>query len=224
MVLFDQIIEILDLPQFTRFSNASCHLEIMQRFGIRSVCVPVDHPWLRGMRGSKGFHKEAFGSFTISGRAQQEVERVSFRINGSIEVDPLLFDVDVRLVDLPGVRCCLDMRATTPLKLRSVLLDSAIDRRMIDVQTTLQQHLLQLAIAQRRADIPTDTQQNDVGLEMTPFERMLALLAHGGTSFPLTLPDQLFLCNTTKTGGKNVGTPNCQKKLRWMTRDKATNT
>jgi hypothetical protein len=32
---------------------------------------------------------------------------------------------------------------------------------------------------------------------MTPFERMLILITHRGTSFPLTLPDQLFLCNTT---------------------------
>ncbi len=77
MVLFDEIVEILDLLQFTRFRNASCHLKIMKRFGIGGVFVHVDHPWLRGMRGSKGFHKEAFGSFTISGWAQQEVERVS---------------------------------------------------------------------------------------------------------------------------------------------------
>ena len=75
-ILLDQVVEVLAPPQFTRFGDASFHFELAEGFGIRSVFVHVDHPWLRGMRGSKGFHKEALGCFCISGWAQHEVERV----------------------------------------------------------------------------------------------------------------------------------------------------
>ncbi len=31
----------------------------------RCVFIHVDHPWLSGMRGDKGFEKEVLSSFTI---------------------------------------------------------------------------------------------------------------------------------------------------------------
>jgi len=39
-------------------------------------------------------------------------------------------------------------------------------------------YLFEISIAQRIPKVPSHTEQNDVGLEMTPFERMLALVAH----------------------------------------------
>ncbi len=37
------------------------------------------------MNAGKGFEKETCGSFCVSRRTEEEIERVSFRINGSIE-------------------------------------------------------------------------------------------------------------------------------------------
>jgi len=65
------------------------------------------------------------------------------------------------------------------------------------VISVLTEPLFQIPVTERIAHIPTHAQQDDVGLEMTPFERILMLLTHRETSFPFTLTDQLFLCNTT---------------------------
>ena len=42
---------------------------------------------------------------------------------------------------------------------------------MIDVQAPLEHHLLQVSVAERIPEVPADTEQNDLGLEVAPFER-----------------------------------------------------
>jgi hypothetical protein len=64
---------------------------------------------------------------------------------------------------------------------------------MVHVQATLQHYLFEVSIAKRIAKIPAHTEQNEVGLEMTPFKRILAVMAHEGDlfrSFLSTVPDQ----------------------------------
>lgn len=51
------------------------------------------------MRSSKGFEQELLGGCRISCWAEKEIERITLGINRSIEVHPLLFDLDVRLVN-----------------------------------------------------------------------------------------------------------------------------
>jgi hypothetical protein len=52
-------------------------------------------------------------------------------------------------------------------------------------------HLPQFHVS--RAEVPADTEQNDVSLEVTPFEGILALTAHDGDLFRSFLPT-LVLC------------------------------
>ncbi|HEY6406976.1 MAG TPA: hypothetical protein VIY29_05880 [Ktedonobacteraceae bacterium] len=42
---------------------------------------------------------------------------------------------------------------------------------MIVVQTPLEHHLFQVSVAERIPEIPADAEQNNLGLEVTPFER-----------------------------------------------------
>ena len=58
------------------------------------------------------------------------------------------------------------------------MLDPAVNGTMIDMQTPLQHDLFEVPITQRISQIPPHAQQNDVGLEVTPFEGILALVAH----------------------------------------------
>ncbi len=46
---------------------------------------------------------------------------------------------------------------------------------MVNTQPPLQHHLLLAAVAERIAQVPPNTQQNDVGLKMTPLERVLGV-------------------------------------------------
>ena len=45
MVLLDQIVEVLDLPQFGSFWKESSGFQIGNRFGVGCVFVDVDHSW-----------------------------------------------------------------------------------------------------------------------------------------------------------------------------------
>jgi hypothetical protein len=77
------------------------------------------------------------------------------------------------------------------VQFRRITLDPAVDRRVIDVQSSLGHHLFEIPIAERIAQVPTHAQKNDVGLEVTPFERVL--FYHKDSLFLLfpILPDQL---------------------------------
>ncbi len=70
-------------------------------------------------------------------------------------------------------------------QLGRIVLDPAIDRGMIHVQTPFEHHLFEIAIAQCVAQIPSHAQKNEIGLEVTPFERVR--LDHGEFSFSFFL-------------------------------------
>jgi hypothetical protein len=96
-------------------------------------------------------------SLCISRRAEEEIERVSLRINGSLEIDPLFSYLDIGLIDPPGIGCGLHMRTATTVQLRSIMLDPAVNRRMIDRQSAFQHDFFQVAITERIAEIPPYT-------------------------------------------------------------------
>lgn len=96
--------------------------------------------------------------------------------------------LDVRLVHPPGVVGGFEVGSAALLQFWCVVLDPAIDRGVIDLQPSFEHNLFQIAVAERIAQVPAHTQQNDVGLEMTPLERILALFAHEGDFFQVFLP------------------------------------
>ncbi len=156
MILFNEIVEVLHLSQFTAFRKVSCCLEFLERFGVRCVFVHIDDAWLARMGSCKRFEQERFGSCRVSGRAKKEIEGVAARVNGTIETHPLLFDFDIRLVNTPGVRRGHQVGATTLIKLRRIALDPAVDRGMVHLQPTFQHHFFEVPIAERIAQIPPD--------------------------------------------------------------------
>ncbi len=128
MILFNQIIEVLDLSELTAFGNLSSRFEFVECFGVGSIFIYVDDPWCAARRGREGFEEKMLGCLSISRRAQPKIERLSIRIDGPIEVDPLFFDCDGGFIDTPRVIGDFEMRSTTFLDFWSVLLNPAINR------------------------------------------------------------------------------------------------
>ncbi len=62
VIVFDNVIEVLDLPQFTGVGNGSFRLQFLEGLWIGRVFVNVDHPRGGDLRRSQRFHEEAFGS------------------------------------------------------------------------------------------------------------------------------------------------------------------
>lgn len=133
------------------------------------------------MRGSEHFKKKRLGSFRVSCRTEKEIECVSLRIDGSVEIDSRPFHLDGGLIDPPGASGRLQIGMARPFQLRSIVLDPAVNRRMIDMQPAFPHHFFQITLAQRIAEVPTHAQENGVSLKMTPFEGIL--LDHTRSSF-----------------------------------------
>jgi hypothetical protein len=87
-----------------------------------------------------------------------------------------------------------EMRSAALLQFRSVALHPPEDCRVIDLQTPFPHDFFEISVTECRAQIPAHTQQNDLCLEVTPFEQIRVVAAHEGNlfrSFLLTLADQL---------------------------------
>jgi hypothetical protein len=135
------------------------------------------------MGRSKGFREETFDCLSVSGRTEQEFRGVSLRIDSTIEVHPHLSHFDVRLIDASRVVRGLEMRSAAFLKFGFLASHPAVDGRVIDVQSRLGHHLLQVSIAERIPQRPAETEQNDIGLEVTPFERGGGIHETGSSRF-----------------------------------------
>ena len=122
------------------------------------MLVHVDNAWRLVRRVFQHPPEEAFGGPGISFGAQHEVNRLAGRIDGSVEIVPAIFDLDVGLVDAVRIDRRSQMRPISLLQLRCVTLDSSIDRRVIDAETPLLHHLFQIPIAERIAQIPAHTE------------------------------------------------------------------
>src|SRR5260370_42630445 len=89
------------------------------------------------------------------------------------------------------------MRPTALFQLWGILLNPAEDRGMVNVQPPFQHEFLEIAIAERIPQIPAHAQQNDLGLEMTPFEQLR--MVHKKASLLKinpSLPYRRRFCNT----------------------------
>ena len=120
------------------------------------------------------------------------------RIHSAIEIRPHLLHFDVGLIDAPRVIRRFEMGSASLLQFWCIVLHSAVDRGVIDVETALEHHFLQISIAERIAQIPAYAEQNNLSFNMTPFERGEVSI----TQIPLSritpsLQDRHHCCNTT---------------------------
>ena len=66
--------------------------------------------------------REAFGGLGVPCWAQEKIERVPFRVDGSIEIRPRFFDLDVGFIDAPGVIGSFEVRPAAFLQLGGIAL------------------------------------------------------------------------------------------------------
>ena len=79
MILFDNVVRELDLPQFTSVGNGSLFFQLLEGFWVRGVFIHRDDARRHSVRRGKRFGEKAFGRFGIACRAQEELERVADR-------------------------------------------------------------------------------------------------------------------------------------------------
>ncbi len=103
MVLFYQIIKILDWPQLAASGQSSLALELAHCLGVRGILIDIDDSWYNGVPGTQSFAEETLRRSSITPLAQHKFDRVAVRIYCPLQIHPLTFDLDVRLVHTPGI-------------------------------------------------------------------------------------------------------------------------
>jgi hypothetical protein len=72
VILFDQVVEVLDLPQFTGLGNGSLLFQFVEGFGVGRVFVNCDDARSGGMRRSERFSEKVFGCLGIPCHTQKK--------------------------------------------------------------------------------------------------------------------------------------------------------
>jgi hypothetical protein len=84
----------------------------------------------------QGFEEKTLGCFSIPRWAEEELDRVPLRIDGSVEIRPRFFDLNRGFIDAPGVVTGFEMRSTAFFQFWSVATFPS-DRSWYDPQATL---------------------------------------------------------------------------------------
>jgi hypothetical protein len=113
-ILFDNSIEMLLLPQFTRFWNGSFGFQFVVGFGIRRIFVNV----MTGeFQYDQRLRKKVLRNLSIVGSTQEEFDGLSVEIHGSIKVHPHSLDLHLGLIHAPRITRPPEMWSTTLLSL-----------------------------------------------------------------------------------------------------------
>src|SRR5271165_3728087 len=134
MILFEYIVEILHRSMSTVLLQSALGFELHNRRRVSGVLVGVDDPRLQAVRTSQGFGQKALGSCCVPFGREQEVDRRTGGVHRAIQIYPLAFDPDVRLVDTPRVVGRFESRAQTSSHFRGITLYPSPNRDMIGVQ------------------------------------------------------------------------------------------
>jgi len=107
------------------------------------------------MRLRDGLAKEPLGRGRISPRSQKEIDRLPSAVHRPIEIRPASLHPNVGFVHPPGAVAHSQMRADSLFKLRCVGLDPSEDRRVVDLDSAVEEHEFQIAVADREHQIPS---------------------------------------------------------------------
>ena len=91
---------------------------------------------------------------------KHEVDRGSGGIDGSVEMAPTALDMDVGLIDTPGLIGWLEMTAQPLLEFGTVALDPAPDCRVVCLQAALAEQLFDIAERERVPKVAAQSAKN----------------------------------------------------------------
>jgi hypothetical protein len=122
--------------------------------------------------GLKRSTKKRFGGCDISLGPEQEIDRLAFFVDRSIEVSPATFDLYVGFVDPPR-RASSACEAVPPLfEFRDIARYPAHDRGMGQRNASLRHHFHEISKAELESEIPTDTEDDDLPVKMAALEKI----------------------------------------------------
>jgi hypothetical protein len=158
MILLYYIIEIFDLTD----SDSGAILLVVALDGGCMDVTAVNRDRLREPVPADRFLEKLQRRLCVPVLGQQKVNRLSMLIHGAIQVVPLPFHANIRLVHAPTHPHGALAAVKGVFQLRAVFDHPALDGGVVDWHPALLHQFFDLAIAQRVRDIPPYTHENDV--------------------------------------------------------------
>ncbi len=147
MVLF-HVIEVLALTQPNPPRKRALRFQRLDRGWVGGVLVYVDHPGHRIAGSAQGLAEEAFGSGSVSFGREQEVDGLTGRVHGSVQILVLALDLYIGLVGAVAFVRRLQMRPAAFVQLGCVCLDPAPDATGVHRNTAFRQNLGDMFLGQ----------------------------------------------------------------------------
>src|SRR4029077_9238348 len=122
------------------------------------------------MRLRGGLAKYPVGGGRVARRSKKEVDRLPSAVHRPIEIRPASLHPNVGFVHPPGAVAHSQMWADSLFKLRCVGLDPSEDRRVVDLDSAVEEHEFQIAVADREHQIPSHGPKDRLSCELPPLE------------------------------------------------------
>lgn len=103
MILFNQGVEVLALPQYTRCWNGTRCFQVVESLGRGSVFIDRDDARGHRVGGPKRFRQKPLGSLGIAGGTEPELQRVALGVHRSKQIHRHTLHLDRGFVDAPGI-------------------------------------------------------------------------------------------------------------------------
>lgn len=130
--------------------------------------------------------------------AEHELDCIAVAIDGTVQIKPPTFDLDISLVQIPFSS---DF-AFLPIEARKQhgveVQNPAMHRRMIHGNAALGHHFLQIAKAQIGSQAPSNTKENDGLIEGATFEHQIIQLLKAGNLSQRLLTKRLQQARSTE--------------------------
>src|SRR5215472_224281 len=130
-------------------------------------------------RCPQGFLEELLGSSRVSLLGKPEVDRSTGGIDSTIQVPPDPALANVRFVDPPGAVGRFQFPPASLVHLGCVALHPTPYGRVISPETSFDEQFLDVPIGKREPQIPTDRANDELRLEVPPFEQRWPQFDHG---------------------------------------------
>jgi acyl-CoA reductase-like NAD-dependent aldehyde dehydrogenase len=166
-------------PASTNFGHTSVGTLAIRRF-LRPVCyqnmpeallpagnnclviclTAINDDTIRAAMSRKCLSNEALCSRQVTVFAEEELDRVTHTVDGTVEIHPLAAHLDVSFVDVPLASDGTLALVETLQQLRREVNDPAVHGRMIDAQAPFGHHLFEITQAEIVGEVPAYAQQD----------------------------------------------------------------
>src|SRR5471032_2602998 len=168
MILLNQIIKILALPNGYLFLIGFIGIKRGQSGGISTTFIDSDHLGVAMI--TNGLAKKAQRNGGVPPGRQQEVDGLTCSIYRAVQIFPLALDFDVGFVHAPPPTHGALMPTKRLIQQRHQTDNPAVKRRMVNNNAALGHHFFEIAQAEGISQIPANALSNNINRVMQAFE------------------------------------------------------